>query len=627
MSLSRPSRCSIQCRIEASGLRLFGVVALLMLCAGGAAAQRAHIQISSGPYYQGEAIEVHLIVEDFEENPTPEVDVSPPASGRMDFVAVSPSTRSSITIINGRMTQTKQVRFVFQYRLVASEAGAFRIGPFRVSQGGVTRTTGPVKIDITELGKSDRVRIKASWPSNEVYPGQRFAVTLEWWFELELSERMHEYRIEVPIFNRSDLFRFVDSPPQPGDTEIVVQTATGPVSLKASIRERVAGGRRFKVVTAERILVPLRAGAYEFAGATVVIDEVVRWRRDLFGQRTPQGIRKLRTLDDSRELVVRDVPRRGRPDSFAGAIGRGFSIEVSADRSVLQVGDPIELTLVLRGDGNLEGAGLPNLTAGGGLPPDLFRTPSGSQGGVVEDSSKTFRVQVRVLDASVREIPPIAYSYFDTEKKQFVTVESRPIALSVRRGQVITAADVVSGAGKSGDEPAHPLARVPKAQADGVRPGDVRSATGQLVLSGANLGIVREPELLLARRGAGAGGTTAVVSLYSLSLAIIAGSLAYRRRSDLDPAMVRRRKLFAEEAKKIAGAVGSPRAEAMSILAGSLRAMLRAASGARPADLDVFLSECDAVAYAPLGPSPEPVAPEVIERAQSLARAIEEGAA
>jgi hypothetical protein len=614
-----------------SGIRLLGAAALvassLAFAPGPAAAQRAHIQISSGPYYQGEPIDVHLIVEDFEESPTPEVEVPPPAGGSIQFVGVSPSTRSSITIINGRMTQTKEVRFVFQYRAIAREPGIFRIGPFRVSQDGINRTTGPVQIQVEELGNSDRVRIKASWPSHEAYPGQRFVVQLEWWLEQELNERMHEYRIVVPIFNRSDLFRFVDSPPQPGETKIVVQTETGPVFLKATVSEREEGGRRFNVVKAERVLVPLRAGSYDLAGATVVVDEVVRWRRDLFGQRTPKAIRKVRSADEKRRLVVLDVPKQGRPESFAGAIGRGFSLEVSTDRSVLQVGDPIELTLVLHGDGNLDGAGLPNLTAGGGLSPDLFRTPSGSQGGVVKDGAKTFRVQVRVLDASVREIPPIVYSYFDTDKKQFATVESRPIALSVSRGQVITAADVVSGAEEPGGESVPRLGRANQPEDDGIRAGDVRSATGELVLTGANLSIVREAELLLAGGAAGTRGTAAVVSIYSLSLAMIVGALAYRRRSDLDPAVVRRDKQFAEERKRITGTAGTPRVEAMSVLAGALRTLLRAASGKRPAGLDALLSECDAVAYAPTGGGAETIAPEVIEQALALAQAIEEGAA
>ena len=600
--------------------------ALALLIAGGANAQRVHIQISSGPYYPGEAVEVHLIVEDFDEHPTPSVDATPAAQGRLDYVGVNPSTRSSISIINGRMTQTKTVRFVFQYRFVTSQPGVFEIGPFRVKQGGVERTTGPVRIEVAALGKSDRLRIKARWPRGELYPGQRFAVEIEWWFEADLSDRMQDYRIEVPIFNRGDLFRFIDAPPQRGDTELVVRTASGDVSLQATVTERVAAGRRFKVVTAQRILVPLRSGEFEFSGATVVVDEVVRWRRDLFGQRSAQGTRKIASYDDPRTLVVRDVPRRNRPESFAGAIGRGFSLEASADRSVLQVGDPILLTLVLRGDGNLEGAGLPNLGAAGGLSSELFRTPTGSPGGVVEDGAKTFRVQLRVLDASVREIPPIQYSYFDTDKKAFVTVESRPIALSVRRGQLITAADVVSGAEKSKPRAKASEPLVPVQRDDAVRPGDARSATGELVLSGANLSIVRDPDLLLASAGVGSGGTAAVVSLYSLSLGMIAGAFVYRRRADLDPAQVARRKLFVAQRKKIEAARGSSRAEAMSTLSGALRAMLRAAPGARTAELDAFLAECDAVVYAPAEGSAQGVAADAIERALELVESLEEGA-
>ncbi|MCP5045241.1 MAG: protein BatD, partial [bacterium] len=493
------------------GLRALVLAFACCLAAVPASAQRAHIQISSGPYFQGEAVDVHLVVEEFEQSPTPEVEVEPPAGVRLDFAGMNPSTRSSISIVNGRMIQTKEVRFVFRYRFVASEAGRFAVGPFRVTQGGVTRTTGPVQLDVEPVGKSDRVRIKASWPRGEVFPGQRFAVELQWWFEADLSDRMRDYRIEVPIFNRADLFRYVDEPTQSGDTELVVQTATGPVTLRAQVVERMEGARRFKVVSAKRILIPLRPGKFEFSGATVMVEEVVRWRRDLFGQRTPQSVRKLPTIDDRRSLVVSDVPRAGRPDSYAGAIGRGFSLEASADRSVVQAGDPIELTFVLRGDGNLDGAGLPDLAAGAGLSPDLFRVPPGEPRGVVKDGAKTFRMQLRVLDASVREIPPIAYSYFDTEKKAYVTVESRPIALSVRRARVITAADVVSGA-----EPSDARAGRDEQQSEAPEAAAAPAAT--LVLTGANLSIVREPEKLL-RHGDGSRATAGVVLLYLVGVA------------------------------------------------------------------------------------------------------------
>jgi hypothetical protein len=111
--------------------------------------------------------------------------------------------------------------------------------------------------------------------------------------------------------------------------------------------------------------------------------------------------------------------------------------------------------------------------------------------------------------------------------------------------------------------------------------------------------------------------------VYGASLALVAFAFAYRRRSDQDPAVVRRTKLFGSERRTIAGAASMPRAEAMSVVAGALRSMLRAASVERPAGLDAFLSECDAVSYAPDRATLDTVDPEVIARAQSLADEIE----
>ena len=609
-----------------AALRLVGLALAMGVFAWPAQAQKAHIQIAQGPYYQGEAIDIHLVVEDFDEDPTPDVEVEPPPGTRLDLAGVSPSTRSSISIVNGRMTQTKEVRFVYQYRLVASESGSFSVGPFRVSQGGVSRTTGPVKIDVEALGRSDRVRIRTTWPEQEVFPGQRIRVELEWAFEAELNDRMREYRIEVPIFDRGDLFRYVDDPPERGDTQIEVQTSAGPLPLRARVSERVDGGRRFKVVKAERTLIPLSPGRFEFPAATAMIEEVVRWRRDLFGQRTPQAVRKVPTIDERRTLVVSDVPLAGRPASYSGAIGRGFSLEASADRSVVQVGDPIELTLVLQGDGNLDGAGLYDLSTAAGLSAERFRVPSTPQAGVVKQGAKSFRLQLRVLDAGVREIPPIPYSYFDTDKKQYVTVESRPIALSVRRAQVITADDVVSGVDRTGgQDAASGAAGSPASERTAAKPDEAgASAHGDFVLAGANLSIVREPSKLV-RRGAGMAGSWAPGLLYAASTAGVLAALAIRRRRDLDPVAVERQRRFGEARKRITAATGQPRGRAMSEMAGALREMLRAAPGSQPPQLDAFLSECDAVAYAPDADSGAAIGRDTVDRALALAQAIEEG--
>ena len=150
-----------------------------------------------------------------------------------------------------------------------------------------------------------------------------------------------------------------------------------------------------------------RAGSFDLAPVQVHARLRSGETRDRFGMRQPQ-YRLYRAEGEPRRLVVRPLPLAGRPATFVNAIGGGFSLRVRASRTVVAVGDPIELTLRVRGDGPLEGLSLPPLDGPGGLPPDRFGVPEGSVAGRVDPKtrSKVFRVTVRVTSAEAREIPP-----------------------------------------------------------------------------------------------------------------------------------------------------------------------------------------------------------------------------
>ena len=112
---------------------------------------------------------------------------------------------------------------------------------------------------------------------------------------------------------------------------------------------------------------------------------------------------------------------------------------------MVRVGDPIALDIRLRGDGNLENARLPKLSADNGLDPKRFQFAEQDLGGELEGREKRFRVTVRVQDESASEIPAPAYSWFDPEMQTYATARSKPIALNVMPAKMITADEVVSG--------------------------------------------------------------------------------------------------------------------------------------------------------------------------------------
>ena len=119
---------------------------------------------------------------------------------------------------------------------------------------------------------------------------------------------------------------------------------------------------------------------------------------------------------------------------------------------MVRVGDPITLALTLRGEGYLERIGLPSFGTDAGetdgrLDPKQFRLPDDDVAGTLlaDSDGKQFVITVRVLDESVTQIPPLAYSWFDPKERTFQTAHSDPIALQVLPTQVVSAQDVVSG--------------------------------------------------------------------------------------------------------------------------------------------------------------------------------------
>ena len=137
--------------------------------------------------------------------------------------------------------------------------------------------------------------------------------------------------------------------------------------------------------------------------------------RDLMGEnRRPSRTTLTRAIGEPLALLVNPFPLDGRPESFAGAVGSGFSIDVAADRTVVRVGDPIDLAITLHGDGNLAGASLPPLSADANGP--TGSACSGETPGTVVDDAKTLHVSVRVSDESVAEIPALAYPGSDPRR-------------------------------------------------------------------------------------------------------------------------------------------------------------------------------------------------------------------
>lgn len=590
---------------------------LLLLWVGAASAQSVRLEVTPGPHYVGDAIALSVVAEGFEEEPVPVVQSTPPERGILVSTGVQPNVSTSIVIINGQVRRSKEVTFNFGYQLSASEPGAVTIGPFTVVQGDTRLRTQQVRLDLQPVPSNDQLSVELELPETPVFVGERVPVTLRFEVGARLRANLHQYTLRVPFFERSDAFQFLDVD-DPGSTKIEVLTPNGVVAMMGDAREVPQGGDRQLIVELRRIAVPLKEGTLEVPASSLDLEEGVRFRRDLFGGRRPTKLRRWRSVDRSRRLVVKQIPARNAPETFAGAVGSGFSLAVSADRTVVQVGEPITLEFELRGDGNLETAALPRLDADGMLPPGQFRVPEVELTGRLEAGAKRFTATVRVIDAEVRGIPALEYAWFDPTTEQFMTTRSRPIALSVGDAEVIGAAQVLSR-----ETPSAGPAESGEASSRISQP-----ANEPLRLTGADLAIERDTALLLRRPDVRARSAATLTALYAGSLALVALARFDRRRRSLDPKVAARRRRIEAELRRIRQAGSLPADEAAAEFARGLRALLAEMPEAgRRSEVDAFVGECDARSYAPgRGRDDSRLDPATAQRAIELAQLLAEGA-
>jgi hypothetical protein len=577
-------------------------------------AQQAKVAVQQGPYYLGEPVLVRVTAEGFEEHPQPicEPGKLPPGVAIKE-IGVRPSVTSVTQVINGRMTSYRKVVFAFDFHVVAEKPGEFRLPPFKVKQNQQAVSTHGLALRVQRIQTDKDIRVLLVLPSQPIYPGQRVPVRVEWWYAGNLDE-VRDLTFRSPVF---DQFTFVTEPLDRKDMFLPVDTEKGTLRLKAKMDRRKLDGREFTVVTATPLLVVNHPGEYEIEPLTATMNKVTRWRRGVFGRREPASMVRLRAVDRPRKLVIRPLPLDQAPASFAGAIGRGFTLKVEADRTVVRVGDPITLIILLRGEGNLGSAALPPLSADGGLDPKRFRLPRGEVPGTLSGDSKSFTVTVRVLDESVAEIPPLAYSWFDPQMGQFQTARSNPIALRVQSTRMVRAQDVVSGAPKPQGKETAEKSRVPQA---------VKRASAGLPkrydLTGADLAIEASAAKLLVNESERYGGIMVRTGIYLASVLLVFFAWLWRRVAEVDPEIHRRRKLVKEQLRQITQAGRLPRYEAARQIAAAMRRMTTQANGQLRGEVEHLLMECDNLAYAPDGDTREPLDQTLYERAIKVAEGV-----
>ncbi len=385
-----------------------------------------------------------------------------PAMKGLDLLSgPSTSTSSSVRMMNGTTTMT--ITYTFTYLVQANREGTIDIGPATVSAEGRQYTSNSLSIKVVkgtgqagaqaQSGQGGRQQGSAGVGSNDVYvkaiafnpspmQGEATVVTYKIYTKVPIAQINISKLSSFSGFWSQNLMKENDKLQQ--TTEVI----NGEQYVVADIR-KVA-------------LFPLKSGRLTIDPLELSCVAQVRKQTktrtgdpffdDFFNDSFfNSGVANVEKTLKSNPLVinVRPLPEQGKPADFSGAVGT-FTFHSEVDNTRLKTNDALNLKCTITGRGNLQLIDKLNVT----IPPDfesydpkvnsdIQTTASGITG------SQVFEYLMIPRKPGKFVIKPVTFSYYDLEKKKYVTLSSPQFNLDVEKGSGEQGtAMTYSGAGK-----------------------------------------------------------------------------------------------------------------------------------------------------------------------------------
>ena len=375
------------------------------------------------------------------------------------FLSGSQNSSSSITIINGKMTKNERKGYVFSYHLTPEKTGALAIPSIEVRAGNDTVRTNPLVIVARRPAESDDFKLRLSLSKETCYVGEPLILTVTWY----IGKNVNNFNFNLPVI-QDNRFQFADPGIDKNSGKKLYRIPLGSSEVIGEEGQDILDGKRFTTISFKKVLIPIESGTIPIEQAILTCSAQTGYSKrsndplssffddDFFGSSRRAVYKTVVVPSNKLTLRVKKLPTEGRPANFAGNIGT-YKIETSAAPLAVNVGDPITLTVTLRGPEYLEHVELPPLNDQSAFK-DRFKIPEERASAEIKGDSKIFTQTIRPLSPDVNEIPPVELSYFDTKKGEYRTAKSEPIPLSVKKTKIVTLLDAegTSGMPVSGND-------------------------------------------------------------------------------------------------------------------------------------------------------------------------------
>ena len=181
----------------------------------------------------------------------------------------------------------------------------------------------------------------------------------------------------------------------------------------------------------------VKPGRLQLAAATVELPLVSGWQRerDDRNRRIPLFTNLVLRTQPLTLTVDSEPPLKGRPASWCGAISSSLNVTATLDAKVCTSGDPLTLTLEVAGAANPSSIRPPDFTSA--LAGSIFRIDTASLKTETLGTSRRFTWRVRSTKAGTVEFPALPVSYYDLDRRAYVTHMTESIPIQVKAGKQV----------------------------------------------------------------------------------------------------------------------------------------------------------------------------------------------
>ncbi len=350
------------------------------------------------------------------------------------YKIMGPSTSQEVSIINGDVSSS----FTYSYILQPAKTGTLTIGPAYVNVGEKRYSTQAVKITVVK-GNSEAKNPNNSNYSESSGSPKNNNITVEG--KIDKAILVAEVTKTNPYVNEAVGLTYKLYIPR--NYGVVNYNETGQpqfngfwaqdVSKKISgpFQGEVNGKPYIYYVLRKKLLFPQHAGKLTVQPLTLEIDLQVPVYRNFFGMRVPDyEIQRVKLTSGKKTLNVKSLPDN-QPIDFSGAVGQ-FDFKTVINNNQVKTGEPVNISVQVKGTGNLKLFDLPQLKAPEGLeiydPKHTEQVQTTFQGnrGLVKDDYIVVPNQPGKFI-----IPGLRFVYFDPKAKQYITKTSGDIVLFV----------------------------------------------------------------------------------------------------------------------------------------------------------------------------------------------------